>query len=268
MRSLLSKSECALLVAIGALLALPWLAPPLAQPAHYHGFADQRTLLGLPCFMDVVSNAGFALAGLAGAWRLWRLPPRALSNVQRAMAALFFGGLLLTAGASGWYHLAPDDAGLAIDRGGMALAFAGLLGLAAAGRVSERAGAALGLAVLMLAPLSLHAWSTTGNLLPWVVLQSGGMALVLWFAVLRPRFGALDIRWIWVIGIYVAAKLLELSDHEVYQWTRQAVSGHTLKHAVAALAAVPVIVAIRELGRAGQNAPSAFKGLARRSKNA
>jgi hypothetical protein len=90
-----------------------------------------------------------------------------------------FGGLWVTTAVSAAYHLQPDDAGLVWDRAGMVLAFAGLLGLAAMQAVSSRAGMALAAAVLVLGPLSVHAWSLTGNVLPWAVLQFGGMALIL-----------------------------------------------------------------------------------------
>jgi len=255
MRSRLSKPEIGLLLACVGLLALALFGPSLAQPAQFHAFADQRALWGLPFAMDVLSNLPFALAGAAGCWYLAKLPPRSLSNVQRAMAMLFFIGLLLTAGASSWYHWLPDDAGLAIDRYGMSVAFAGLLGLAAAGRASDRAGAALGLAVLLLAPLAVKAWAASGNLMPWVALQFGGMALVVGFAALRPRHTALGIHWGLVIAAYAVAKLLEMGDHPIYELTGQMVSGHTLKHVVASMAAWPVIMAIRALGESRQNAP-------------
>lgn len=254
MRSMFPKTEALLLTACLSLLALALFGPAVAQPAHYHEFADQRVLWGLPFAMDVLSNLPFALAGAAGAWCLLVLPPRALTDVQRAMAALFFVGLLLTAAGSSWYHWQPDDAGLAVDRCGMAVAFAGLVALAAAGRVSERAGAALGLAVLLLAPISVQVWLATGNVLPWAVLQFGGMGLVLWFALLRPRQAALGIRWSLVILAYAAAKLLEANDQLVYEITGQLASGHTLKHVAAALAAWPVIGAIKAMGKSGQNA--------------
>src|SRR5438105_7921034 len=155
MRSTLTTCERLLLMVCLALLALSLFGPPAAQPPHYHEFADRRFFVGLPFAMDVLSNAAFLVVGLAGVWCLFAYPARALSNVQRAMAILFVAGLLFTAFASAWYHLHPDDSGLAIDRSGMSVAFAGLLGLAAAGRVSERAGAALGLAVLLAAPLAI-----------------------------------------------------------------------------------------------------------------
>lgn len=253
MRLMPSKSETLLLLACACLMAAALLGPAVLQPAHHHGFADQRVLWGLPFAMDVVSNLPFAMAGVAGLWFLGEAPSRALNNVQRAMAVLFFTGLLLTACGSAWYHGQPDDAGLAIDRAAMGVAFAGLLGLAAAGRVSERAGAVLGLTVLLLAPVAIKAWSSTGNVLPWAALQFGGMALIVWLAWLRPRPGALDIRWGWVILVYAAAKLLEMNDHAIFDLTGHLISGHTLKHLVAALAALPVLASMRALRKSGQN---------------
>lgn len=253
MRAMPSKTETLLLLGCACVIAVALLGPAVQQPANYHAFADQRILWGLPFAMDVLSNLLFALAGGAGVWLLCETPPRQLSNVQRAMAALFFVGLLLTAGGSAWYHWQPDDAGLVVDRAGMAVAFAGLLGLAAAGRVSERAGALLGLAVLVLAPLSIKAWSSTGNVLPWAALQLGGMALIVWLAWRKPQPAALDVRWGWLVVAYGAAKLLEFNDHAIFDLTGHLVSGHTLKHLVAALAALPVLAAVRTLRNSRQN---------------
>ena len=83
MRSILSKTETMLLAACLALLAVALAGPPLLQPGHYHEFADQRVLWGLPFAMDVLSNIPFALAGVAGMVALLRLPPQALGAVSR-----------------------------------------------------------------------------------------------------------------------------------------------------------------------------------------
>jgi hypothetical protein len=266
MQTMFSRREIGLLLAAIGLLALAVLGPTLAQPAHLNDYADQRTLWGLPFALDVLSNLPFALMGAAGIGALVRAPAGAPARVERTMAGLFFAGLVLTAGASGWYHLAPDDMGLAVDRLGMSVAFAGLLGLAAAGRVSGRAGAAVGAAVLVLAPAGVQVWSATGNVLPWAVVQFGGMGLILWLAALRPVAGTLEVRWGLVILAYALSKLLEVNDPGVYELTGQLVSGHSLKHVVASLAALPVIGAIRRRARFAQNAASAgaSNGLARR----
>lgn len=254
MQRALSIPETRLLLAVIALAALAVFAPALPQPPHAHDFADQRVLWGLPCAMDVLSNLPFALAGLVGSWLLWRARAGSFGNMQRAMAALFFGGLLLTAAGSAWYHLQPDDAGLALDRHAMAVAFAGLLGLAAAGRVSERAGAALGLGVLLLAPVAVHTWAASGNVLPWAVVQFGGVLLLVGLALARRLPGSLDVQWLFVLATYGVAKLLEANDHAVFELTGQWLSGHSLKHVVAAAAAWPVISAVRERVRGMRNA--------------
>jgi hypothetical protein len=235
-----------LLLATGALLLLAALfGPPVAQPAHLHHYADQRTLWGVPCALDVWSNLPFALAGLLGGWFLWQAPKGAMSNMQRGMAALFFAGLVLTAVGSAWYHLAPDDAGLAVDRHAMAIAFAGILGLLAATQVSERAGAATGLLLLLAAPASVAWWSASGNVLPWLAVQGGGMVVVLAFGLGRPLPGRLQVGWAWVSAAYAAAKVLESNDHAVFDLTDGWISGHAMKHIVAAAAALPIIAALR-----------------------
>jgi hypothetical protein len=183
------------------------------------------------------------LLALVGTWVLWRCAPDALSPVERSAVALLLAGLALTAAGSTWYHLAPDDAGLAIDRGAMGVAFAGLMALAAC-RVSQRAGAAVGWTALLLAPLAVLAWAATGNLLPWVLVQGGGMVLILLLACVPAGRDVLPVRWWVVLAIYGVAKALETGDHWVWQATGGWVSGHSLKHVVAALAVVPVLTAL------------------------
>lgn len=264
MRFDLSRKESQLLMACLALSGVALFGPMPAQPQD-HAFADQRGLAGIPFAFDMLSNLPLALTGLAGGYCLWQCLPRAASNMQRAMAALFFAGLLLTAAASSWYHWAPDDAALAIERSAMAVAVAGLLGLAAAGRVSERAGAALGLAALLLAPLGIRWWAASGAAVPWAALQLAGLLLLIWLAWLPPRYRALEIRWSVVILAYAAAKLMAANDHAIYRFTGELVSGHTLMHAVAALAAWPVVAAVGALRRSAQNVPRRRQMAGRRS---
>lgn len=213
----------------------------MAQFDHYHAFADQRPLLGLPCALDVLSNLPFALLGGWGLLRLRSDQGHQPTGAQRTLATLFFAGLVLTALCSGWYHLRPDDAGLAIDRLGMVSAFAGLLGLAVADRISARAGLWTAGAVLALGPVTVMVWANGGNLLPWSVLQGGGMVLIVLLALRRPVADAWGLPLAAVIAWYTLAKVLELGDHVVFDLTRGLVSGHTLKHVAAALAAWPVI---------------------------
>lgn len=254
MRAILTKTEAMLLAAFLALLAAALAGPAIGQSPHYHDFADQRSMFGVLYAMDVLSNLPFALAGLAAMWFLWRAPARSISNMQRAMSLLFAAGLVLVAFGSATYHLDPIDTGLAVDRYCIAVAFAGLLGIAAAGHVSERAGAALGLLALFAGLASVKLWAATGNLLPWSVFQFGGLVMLWWLASLTPGIRALRVNWALVILAYGVAKALEINDYPIYQLTQHVVSGHTLKHLVASLAAWPVISALAHAGEARDNA--------------
>lgn len=255
-RPALSRPEVALLLGVLALLAGALWGPQLALPAHYHAFADQRSFFGMPCVMDVLSNGPFALAGVAGLWQLARTPENTLLPAQRTLAALFFTGLLVTAAGSGWYHWRPDDAGLAVDRAGMGVAFAGLLGLAVADRISDRAGPALAACILLLAPVAAVLPLVHGNMGPWAVLQAGGLVLLAALACMRVRPGALGFSIGAVMALYAVAKALEGADHAVFALTQGIVSGHSLKHAAAALAAVPVLRALHARQGAGGVTPT------------
>lgn len=260
----LLRTETALLCLALALLALACLGPVLPASPHQHDFADGRTLWGIPCAMDVLSNLPFAIFGLWGVRALRHVQQGALDAASRGCAFLFFGGLIATAAGSAAYHWAPGDAGLVWDRMGMVLPFAGLLGLAAASRVSARAGALAAAAVLLAGPLAVACWARTGNLMPWAVVQLGGMVVVALLAVPslfshRPR--SLPVHLGAVIGLYALAKLFEAADHSVLDATGW-VSGHTLKHLAAAAAAWPVLLAVHSLEAALPNgARTAHPGL-------
>jgi hypothetical protein len=243
----LEKYEGALLGAVLALLTVAVFAPALAQSAQHHHFADQRGWGWVPFASDVLSNLPFLLWGVFGLTLLAQqgrgVGHRTVAT-SRGLMGLFFAGLVVTALMSAFYHWQPDNAGLALDRLGMVVAFAGLMGLAAAGRVSARAGELLALAVLLLGPLSVWVWSASGNVLPWAVLQFGGMGLVLCLAWLKRLPGAPAIRWGWVMVIYALVKGFEMADEAVFSATAQLVSGHSLKHVVASFAAWPVVFAL------------------------
>ena len=250
----LKRPELMLLAAVAALLAVAALGPAIAQPAHQHAFADQRAWHGIPFAMDVLSNLLFAIWGLAGlvCWlglvrqtKERHAKARHIKqNTEHALSGLFFAGLVATAAASSYYHWKPDDMGLGVDRLGMAVAFAGLLGLAVANRISHRAGTAAATVILLLGPLSVWFWLVSGNVMPWLVVQFGGMALVLWMAFSKPLHVELQVRWVVVVAVYAVAKLLELADHQIYELTSHAISGHSLKHLVASFAAFPVLKAV------------------------
>jgi hypothetical protein len=92
--------------------------------------------------------------------------------------------------------------------------------------------------------------------LPWALVQFGGMAVLLALMAIRAVDAQrLPVRWSLVLLAYAVAKLLEANDHAILAATGQLLSGHTLKHVAAAFAAWPVIAALAPLARR-QNEPA------------
>ncbi len=241
----------------GWVAVLAWLAAVLFGPLvlaqlnwsadlHGHPFADTRGWWGMPYALDVLSNSALLIAGGWGLWRLQAQRAHPFHPSTQLALRVFFGGLVATAIGSAIYHWAPDAFRLALDRLGMAIAFAGALGLAMAERVGAQTARNTVLAVLVLASLSAVMSYTHANPLPWVVVQFGGMAFLAWAAARRPLPTALGISIGSVIALYVLAKLLELGDSAIFEATGHAIAGHSLKHVAAALAAVPVLRALRQ----------------------
>jgi len=96
-----------LFTVVVCLIAATFLAPPIPQDPAYHVMADQRTMFGVPNAFDVLSNVAFLVVGAFGMLETER---RLRGRWTRWPYLTFFGGTLLTALGSTWYHLAPDNA--------------------------------------------------------------------------------------------------------------------------------------------------------------
>lgn len=226
-----------------SLAAAVWL-PPMPQPLGYHDFADHRSMLGIPNFLDVASNAGFLLAGVAGILVVMHRRAGFEFRIERAPYAVFFSGVLLTAVGSAYYHLAPDNPRLFWDRLPMTVAFMGLISAQVVDRISVRAGLLLLGPLLLLGAASVVYWRATelagaGNVMPYGVLQAYAVVILLVIAVLHPSRYTRGTDIYWVFAAYVAAKLFEALDRPVLGLGHVA-SGHSLKHLAAAVAGLVV----------------------------
>jgi len=242
-----------------AVMALPSHGLVDLHP-HGHPFVDARMLWGIPNFMDVLSNAPLLLAGLLGMWVLRSAP---LLPPARQATAVFFVGLMVTGLGSAWYHWAPDAQGLVLDRLGMAVTFAGALALAVSERVSAAAARVTLRISLVVALLSAVMPLSHDNVWPWAVVQFGGMALMLWLSLQKPVASAVGVRIGALLALYAVAKVFELGDEAIFHATGELVSGHTLKHLVAALAVFPVWLAVRQNARSAAAVPAPARAPAR-----
>jgi len=187
----------------------------------------------MPHFWNVVSNLPFILAGAMGLYRVrgnWS-------------ASTFFLGVFLTGFGSSYYHWRPDDIGLFWDRLPMSIAFMAALAYVIEERIDERIGQMLLWPLILLGIVSLLIWLKTDDLRLYAWVQFFPcVVLPLMFWLLAPKFTG-TIYWFAAAGLYVLAKVLEFADAAIYSATGQMMSGHALKHVVAAGACYAVYLA-------------------------
>ncbi len=206
------------------------LFAPFSQDQSYHLFADQRALLGIPNFWNVISNLPFIAVGAAGLLGLRRDP----------ISIVLFSGIFLTGFGSSYYHWNPDDASLFWDRFPMTLCFAAILAAVVEERVDARAGVVLLPVLLAIGLLSLLLWRWTGDLRLYVWAQFFPfITLVLILLLFAPKYDG-AIYWIAATAFYALAKLLEFYDAAIFS-VGSILSGHSLKHLAAAAACFAIL---------------------------
>ncbi len=228
-----ARSNHPLLILFGlmaASLAGLLLLPAIPQDQAYHLFADQRTVLGIPNFWNVVSNIPFIVVGAVG-----------LAQFRDDAATIvLFLGFFLTGIGSSYYHWDPNDGTLFWDRLPMTISFAAIFALVVKERVGARAGAMLLWPMLAIGVSSLLLWVWTDDLRLYFWAQFfPGVALLVLFLLCPAKYTHARY-WIVAAALYALAKLFEFSDAAIYSFGH-VVSGHTLKHLAAAAACFVVL---------------------------
>jgi|ERR1051326_943328 hypothetical protein len=247
--------------AVGSLAALFLFVPAIPQTQEYHDFADGRTLaLRIPNTLNVLSNMGFAIAGVVGLL-VARGSRRFANDLERGDARMFFIGTLLTAIGSTIYHLTPSDGTLVYDRLGMIVAFMPFLAM----MIHERYEGARWLlpVLLIVGAASVWWWRTFDDLRLYGWVQFFPMVCVFVIPILdRPRHTREALALSAVVIAYATAKVLETFDHATFSATGGHVSGHTLKHLFAAGAPLTIALWIRSRTSAERIAPTVHAELA------
>jgi hypothetical protein len=214
--------------------------PRIPQDPAYHLFADARSVLGVPGGLNVLSNIAFAVVALAGLRLLVRGGAVVRERGERSAWIVFFVGVGLTSLGSTWYHLAPSNDTLVWDRLPMAVAFLALLAATVAERVGPELGARLLGPMVLVGIGGVLFWAGTeragtGDLRPYVLVQFFPLiAIPLLLLLYQPRYSH-GWHYLVVLGLYALAKVAEVTDAAILRVTGW-VSGHTLKHLLAAAA--------------------------------
>ncbi|MDA1107207.1 MAG: alkaline phytoceramidase [Proteobacteria bacterium] len=243
MRNWPAGARAALLLAVAAAVVIAlFFYGRIPQIAGYNNFADTRSWWWLPNAQNVLSNLPFLLVGL---WGLRRLPRFIISTrFERVVWAGFLLGVLLTFFGSAYYHWQPDNLRLVWDRLPITLSFICLFAAVLAERVSARLAAWSLLPMLVYAVASVIYWYLSetwgrGDLRPYILVQLLPLLLIPLLLLLHPPRYSHGWALLLVAGWYVLAKMFEVMDSTVYQFGG-IVSGHAIKHLLAAVATVQV----------------------------
>ncbi len=212
---------------------------PIPQDIDYHRFADQRTYLGLPNALNVLSNILFVLVGGAGVIFLGRLLIRHGADALLAEYLLFFFGVACVGFGSAYYHYNPTNETLLWDRLPIAVAFMSFFSSVLSERINRKAGTAMLLPLTVFGILSVLYWAWGeqaghGDLRMYVAAQFVPMILIIPVLFLYPSPRMYRISVALLLLLYVIAKVCEVLDREIYTLV-QIMSGHTLKHVFAAV---------------------------------
>lgn len=235
-----------------AVMLVALVAPRVATSPGFHRYADDRVWWGVPHAGDVLSNLPFVLA--AG-WAWWRRRAAALVVGDRLFAATVCAVAAIGIG-SGGYHVAPSDLGLMADWLPIATAVMLLLSCV----LEDRFGAdwrvpALGVA---LAVGAVGYWWATGGIAGgdmrlYVAVQGGGILAMLVIAGLVPGRASRQFLY-FAGGAFILARVAHRYDRTLLG--ALGLSGHTLKHIMAATAAWLALAALLRPRQASHSVPS------------
>ena len=223
-------------------LALILSFPAFGQNPEYHNFADRRAFFDIPNFLDVGSNFAFLVVGFAGLIVCFR---NRLGNMRNAWIILFAGVTLVSVG-SAYYHWNPNNQTLVWDRLPMTIGFMALFAALLGEYISERLGKFLLVPLLLLGFASVVYWHWFDDLRFYIWVQLIPLLTIPVIMILyRPKYSH---QWMLVAGLgcYALAKITELGDEQIFSFTQDLISGHTIKHLLSALGCLTILLMLQK----------------------
>ena len=203
----------------------------ILQDRGYHLFANGRSCFGIANFGNVASNGLFLLSGVIGALHCWRRREGAWRSWL-----VFFTGVALVFFGSAYYHAAPGDDTLVWDRLPMTLAFMGLFAALLSEHLAAQLERALLAGALLTGIASVFWWQLSGDLRIYVWVQGAPLLAIPYVIAAFPGRYTHRHYLLYGVGFYALAKVAELLDHQIHAATGAAISGHSVKHLLAAVA--------------------------------
>ena len=234
-----------LLLLIASMLLWLWPELPTADRAAYFEFADENSFGIFPNVLNVISNLPFIWIGILGGYFVHKNSMKSLRSLK-VFCYWLAGASIATGLGSSCFHLHPNPSSLTWDRLPMAIGFAAIAALIIADRIDLSLGRVSSWILIplgMFSVLGLHVgWI---DLRPYIFVQYGTLIFVLLLVLLKPPQKIPNSVWWAGVGLYVVAKIFELADKLVYDFTGL-ISGHSLKHLFAALAVYKIVSIFKE----------------------
>jgi hypothetical protein len=212
-------------------------------------FADQRAILAIPNFWNVVTNVPFMIVGIMGmVFVAFRGTTGGFPEL-RTVYFVFFLGVFATGFGSAYYHYHPTNETLLWDRIPMTITFMAFFSAVTGEHVSAPASRKLLWPLIALGIGSVLYWYATeksgsGDLRFYALAQYLPVLLV---PVILVFFKArlIPVAYLWAVaGSYLVAKIAETLDRPLYA-AGHLLSGHSLKHLAAALGTYIFYIALR-----------------------
>jgi hypothetical protein len=229
-----------ILICLAAFTAM-FFVKSIPQDEAYHNFADQREILGISNFWNVISNIPLFLAGLVGTIAGIKKKWVGFDTPAHGAYLLFFICVGFTGLGSAYYHLHPNTNTLFWDRLPMAIAFMAFFTALITEHINEKLTKIMLIPLLVLGCGSVLYWywseqSGSGDLRPYALVQFLPIVLIPFIVITyQSRFTRTKDLYI-VLLLYLFAKLTEHFDGLLYAFGG-ILSGHSLKHFLAALGA-------------------------------
>ena len=245
MRILKDNPKLAVVIAVPVVqIAVALSFSPYPQPLEYHDFADKRPWLGIANFADVTSNLAFVIAAALGLAFVTgqQATTTFVEPLVRWPFLVFFAGVALVSVGSAYYHLDPNNGTLVWDRLPMTVAFMASLAGFIADRIHARAGTLIFLPLLLcVGAASVVYWHATesaghGDLRFYFLVQAFAIILIPLICLLFPGRHTHGRYVVYMLLWYGGAVACEQLDDEIYKALGHTLSGHTIKHVLAAVA--------------------------------
>lgn len=231
-----NKKNLFLFILTTFLLTILWQYLPSSDKDSYFLFADNLTRFGINNCSDVLSNLGFLVASIYGLFILKSSNKIPISYKTPLITIIV--GAFLTCFGSAYFHNNPNSDTLFWDRMPMTIGFSGVVILMLMDRLHyHKLVIPLSIVLVMTGLLTVFGWHTKiFTLRPYLIVQYGCLIFTFLTLLLTKPSYIKTGTMLFALSFYVLAKLTEKYDILIFNITSNAISGHTIKHLLAAVA--------------------------------